>query len=158
MATLLTGERLLPAGTPPVKLVLAGSSLVPSADNGLVALLSTGVDPMDLRKDPGEMTRNTGYAEQIRNDPFTWQGGIRLETLQALGVAAGRVSTVLPSIDVPVLLVHGAKDDMAPVSGAEQAAKVLPDARTAIFADDLHNILNELDRDDVYRTIIEFIR
>jgi alpha-beta hydrolase superfamily lysophospholipase len=158
VATLLTGERLLPTGTPPAKLVLAGSTLVPSADNGLVALLATGIDPMDLRKDPGEMTRNTEYAEQIRHDPLTWQGGIRLETLQALGIAAGRVSTVLPGLDLPVLLVHGAKDDMAPAAGAEQAARTLPNARTAIFPDDLHNILNEIDRDEVYRVIIDFIR
>lgn len=101
VATLLTGERLIPAGTPPRKLVLTGSSLVPSADSGLVALLSTGMDPLDLRKDPGEMTRDTAYADQIRNDPLTWQGGLRLETLQALGIAAGRVSTVLPALDLP---------------------------------------------------------
>jgi alpha-beta hydrolase superfamily lysophospholipase len=154
VATLLVGER----GVRPGKLVLAGSSLVPSADSAIVALLATGIDPMDLRKDPGEMTRNTQYADQIRNDPLTWQGGIRLETLSSLGIAAGRVSTVLSSLDMPVLLVHGAKDDMAPAAGAEKAAQLLPDARTAIFPDDLHNILNEIDRDDVYRVIIDFIR
>jgi alpha-beta hydrolase superfamily lysophospholipase len=160
ITTLLTAERLLPAGIRPDALVLAGSTLVqrPDVDNGLVALLATGIDPMDLRKDPGEMTRDEAYAQQIREDPLTWQGGIRLETLRALGLAAGRVSTVLTGIDVPVLLVHGAKDDMAPAAGAQRAAELLPDARAVIFPDDLHNILNEIDRDEVYRVVTGFIR
>jgi alpha-beta hydrolase superfamily lysophospholipase len=160
ITTLLTAERLRPAGVRPEALVLAGSTLVflPDVENGLAALLATGIDPMDLRKDPGEMTRDPAYAQQIRADPLTWQGGIRLETLQALGLAAGRVSTVLGAIDVPVLLVHGAADDMAPAAAAQRAAELLPDARAVIFPDDLHNILNEIDRDEVYRVIADFIR
>jgi alpha-beta hydrolase superfamily lysophospholipase len=162
VATLLTAERLLPSGTRPSALVLAGSSLVqvPGVENELVALLATGIDPMDLRKDPGEMTRDPAYAQQIRDDVLTWQGGIRLETLQALGLAAARLSTVVESgtIDVPVLFIHGAKDDMASAAGAERAAELLPNARAVIFPDDLHNILNEIDRDEVYRVVIDFIR
>ncbi len=160
VTTLLTAERLLPKGVRPHGLVLAGSSLVqlPDLPNGLVALLATGIDPMDLRKDPGEMTRNAEYADQIRNDPLTWQGGIRLETLQALGLAAGRVSTVLGTVDIPVLLVHGEKDDMAPAAGARRVAELLPNARAVIYPDDLHNILNEIDRDAVHEEVIGFIR
>ncbi|GAB3894434.1 hypothetical protein GCM10029964_072890 [Kibdelosporangium lantanae] len=77
-------------------------------------MLASGVDPLDIRKDPAEMVRDPAYAAKIRSDPLTWQGGIRLETLASLGEAAGRLSTVLPTVDVPTLLVHGAADDLAP--------------------------------------------
>ncbi|MET0133209.1 MAG: alpha/beta fold hydrolase [Kibdelosporangium sp.] len=156
VATLLAGERRVPASA----LVLAGSTLLPSGPSGLAALLAGGIDPMDLRKDPGEMTRDPAYARQIRADPLTWQGGLRLETVQAWGGAAARVSDVVRSgaLRMPILLVHGEKDDMAPAAGAVEAARLLPDARTAIFPDDLHNILNEIDRADVYCAVIDFVR
>jgi alpha-beta hydrolase superfamily lysophospholipase len=154
IAVLLTGERAVR----PAALVLAGSSLVPDPNDGLPALLASGIDPWELRRDPGELTRHPGYAQQVRDDPLTWQGGLRKETLTALAEAASRLSTVLTSVSQPVLLLHGAADDMAPASGAERAAKLLPDARAVIFQEDRHNILNELDRDEVYRTVIEFVQ
>ncbi|MFD8500649.1 hypothetical protein [Amycolatopsis sp. NPDC059657] len=37
-------------------------------------------------------------------------------------------------------------------------AELLPDARAVVFPEDRHNILNELDREDVYRVLAEFVR
>ncbi|MFD4254309.1 alpha/beta fold hydrolase [Amycolatopsis thermoflava] len=160
VATLLTAERLLPSGTRPAAVVLAGSSIVPAPDagGGLAELLASGIDPLDLRKDPGELTRHPGYAQQIREDPLTWQGGIRVETLAALAAAAERLPAAVSALDVPVLLLHGEKDDLAPAEGARRAAELLPDAEAVIFPDDLHNILNELDRDEVHATFVDFVR
>ncbi|MFC0543375.1 alpha/beta fold hydrolase [Kutzneria chonburiensis] len=155
VATLLAAER----DVKPVKLVLAGSSVVMAdAPGGLVELLASGIDPMDLRKDPGELTRNTEYAQQIREDPLTWQGGLRPQTLMALAEAAPRLTAALPRLTLPVLLLHGEDDDLAPVAGAREAARRLPDARLVTFALDRHNILNELDRDEVHRVLVAFVR
>ncbi|WP_370949333.1 alpha/beta fold hydrolase [Amycolatopsis sp. cg5] len=151
VATLLAGE------ADPAALVLAGSSLVPDPSGGLAVLLASGIDPWELRKDPGEMTRHAGYAQQIRDDPLTWQGGLRMETLRALVEAAPRVADALGELNQPVLLLHGEADDMAPVAGALRAAELLPDARAVVFPDDRHNILNELDREEVYRVFTTFI-
>jgi alpha-beta hydrolase superfamily lysophospholipase len=133
---------------------------VPEVEAGLQALIASGIDLMGLRKDPGEMTRNAAYAQQIREDPLTWQGGIRLDTLRELGEARARLGAVVDAgtLTVPVLLMHGEEDDLAPVAGARAAASRLPDARTAIFPKDRHNLLNELDRDEVYRVLIDFAR
>ncbi|CCH31058.1 alpha/beta fold hydrolase [Actinosynnema sp. NPDC047251] len=156
VAALLTAERLLGTGKAPAALVLTGASLLPEA-SPLEALLASGVDPWDLRKDPGEMTRHTGYAEQLRNDPLTWQGGLRRETLRALTEAAPRTHAAVPKLDLPVLLLHGAEDDLAPATSAARAADVLPDARLAVFPEDRHNILNEIDRDEVHRVFADFV-
>ncbi|GAA3526586.1 alpha/beta hydrolase [Amycolatopsis ultiminotia] len=161
VAVLLAGERLRPAGRGPVALVLAGSSLVavPGRENGLAALLATGIDPLELRKDPGELNRDETVAARIRADPLTWQGGIRRETIAALGDAADRIERLLAArtLTVPVLLVHGEADDLAPAEGAGLAAGRLPDAETAVFPDDRHNVLNELDRHAVWRVLIDFL-
>jgi acylglycerol lipase len=164
VAALLTAERLLPAGVRPLGLVLTGSSLVPRSelpddDGGLAALLESGADLMSLRKDPGELTRNTQYAQQIREDPLTWQGGLRFQTLRALTDGWSRLDAVVKakSLDLPVLLLHGEDDDLAPAAGARRAAELLPGARAMVFPLDRHNILNEIDRDEVYRVLLEFV-
>jgi alpha-beta hydrolase superfamily lysophospholipase len=154
VATLLAAER----DVKPAKLVLAGSSVVVTdAPGGLIELLATGIDPMDLRKDPGELTRNTEYAQYVREDPLTWQGGLRPQTLMALAEAAPRLAAALPTLAMPVLLLHGEDDDLAPVAGAREAARLLPDARLVTFPLDRHNILNEIDRDEVYRVLAAFV-
>ncbi|WP_246258244.1 alpha/beta fold hydrolase [Amycolatopsis anabasis] len=161
VAALLTAERLWPAGVRPASLVLAGSGLVQvsDVDNALAALLASGIDPWDLRKDPGELTRNEAYAQQVRDDPLTWQGGLRVETLTALGEAGVRLGDAVESraLPLPVLLLHGEADDLAPAAGARRAAELLPDARAVIFPHDRHNILNEIDRDEVYRVLTDFV-
>jgi acylglycerol lipase len=160
VATLLTAERVLPAGWTPAGLVLTGSSLLPSTDTGgLAELIASGADLMELRKDPGELTRNERYAQQIREDPLTWDGGIRLETLKALVAGRDRTEAAVRggSLALPVLLLHGEEDDLAPVSGAREAAETLPDARLVTFPLDKHNILNELDRDAVYAVLVDFV-
>ncbi len=153
VSALLVGER----GVPATALVLAGSSLVVEGESWLLTVLSDGVDPWELRRDPSEMTRDEGYARQLREDPLTWQGGLRWETLGALGTAASRLPAVLEKLTLPVLFVHGAEDDMAPVAGVRRAVEQLPDARAEIFPEDRHNILNEIDRDQVYSVVVDFI-
>lgn len=160
VVTLLTAERLLPAGSRPAGLVLTGSSLVPRVpEDGPGLEVPPGVDPADFRKDPGELTRNTEYAQQIRDDPLTWQGGLRFPTLRSLVDGHIRLAKVVESraLSLPVLLVHGEEDDLAPAGGARRAAERLPDGRAVIFPLDRHNILNELDRDEVYRVLLEFL-
>jgi alpha-beta hydrolase superfamily lysophospholipase len=153
VSALLVAERDVPAKA----LVLAGSSLVPAGESWVLTALSGGVDPLELRRDPSEMTRDEAYAQQIRDDPLTWQGGVRAETLAAFGAAASRIPAALDKLTLPVLFVHGGEDDMAPVAGVRRAVELLPDARAAIFPQDRHNILNEIDRDRVYRAVLDFI-
>ncbi|MEC3981325.1 alpha/beta fold hydrolase [Amycolatopsis sp. H20-H5] len=117
VAALLAAERLRPTGVHPAGVVLCASSLVPvpAVEASLQALIDSGMDLMALRKDPGEMTRHTAYAQQIREDPLTWQGGIRRETLRALAEGRARLGAVVEAgtLDVPVLLLHGEEDDLA---------------------------------------------
>jgi acylglycerol lipase len=153
VSTLLVAE----SGVPATALVLAGSSLVAAGESWVLTVLAAGTDPWELRRDPSEMVRNPDYARQIREDPLTWQGGLRLETLGALGAAAPRIPAALEKLTLPVLFVHGEDDDMAPVAGVRQAVAALPDARAAIFPEDRHNILNEIDRDEIHRTVVAFV-
>jgi alpha-beta hydrolase superfamily lysophospholipase len=153
VSTLLVGEGVYT----PVGLVLAGSSLIPG-QSGLIELLASGIDPMDLRKDPGELSTNAEYAEQLRRDPLVWQGGLRPETLRALAEASVRIGNVLQSLTLPTLFLHGSADDLASAELARAAADQLPAAKAVIYPGKLHNILNESNRDEVYGDLVAFIR
>jgi acylglycerol lipase len=164
VATLLVGE--IRAGADPAAdvagLVLAGSSLlpVPGAADGLAALIASGVDLMDLRKDPGELVRDPEQAQRVRDDPLVWDGGLRPQTLAALGAAGARTHAVVTegALDhLPVLVLHGGADDLAPVAGAVELAERLPRGRIVVFDEDRHNVLHELDRDRVHAELLRFV-
>lgn len=163
VAALLVGE--IRAGADPAAdvtgLVLAGSSLLPvaGAADGLAAVIASGVDPMDLRKDPGELVRDPEQAQRVRDDPLVWAGGLRPQTLAALVAAGARTHAVVVegALDhLPVLVLHGGADDLAPVAGAVELAERLPRARIVVFDEDRHNVLHELDRDLVHAELLRF--
>ena len=53
-------------------------------------------------------------------------------------------------LDLPVLLLHGEDDPIVPVSVARSVAAALPRATLRVFPGDLHDVLNEHDRDIVH--------
>ncbi|WP_433282089.1 alpha/beta fold hydrolase [Pseudonocardia xinjiangensis] len=167
VATLLVGEIRTgtvsgPAADPAADtagLVLAGSSLLDGAQ-GLSALLASGVDPMELRKDPSELVRDPEQARLVREDPLVWDGGLRPQTLAALTAAGARTRAAVTdgALDhLPVLLLHGAEDDIAPAAGAVAVGELLPRARVVVYPGDRHNVLHELDRGEVHAELLRFV-
>jgi acylglycerol lipase len=167
VATLLVGEIRTgtvsgPAADPAADtagLVLAGSSLLHGAQ-GLSALLASGVDPMELRKDPSELVRDPEQARLVREDPLVWDGGLRPQTLAALTAAGARTRAAVTdgALDhLPVLLLHGAEDDIAPAAGAVAVGELLPRARVVVYPGDRHNVLHELDRGEVHAELLRFV-
>jgi pimeloyl-ACP methyl ester carboxylesterase len=68
----------------------------------------------------------------------------------AAGLAEGRP-------DVPVLFVHGEDDPVVPVGDARANAAALPQAQLVVFPGDLHDVLNEHDRDVVHESVAAFV-
>ena len=115
-------------------------------------------DEVDI--DPSEMfSTHPEYVHALLHDPLTWHGGFRPETVRALaatwpeiaaGLAAGRP-------DVPVLFVHGEEDPVVPIDDARANAAALPQARLVVLPGDLHDVLNEHDRDVVHESVTAFV-
>ena len=58
---------------------------------------------------------------------------------------------------MPVLFVHGEDDPVVPVADARANAASLPQARLTTFPGDLHDVLNEHDRDVVHESVAAFV-
>lgn len=110
--------------------------------------------------DPTEaLSTHPDYVHALLHDPLTYKGGFRADTLRAIvdtwpeiaaGLAAGRPG-------VPTLLVHGEDDPIVPVEHARAVAAMLPEATLRTFPGDLHDVLNEHDRDAVHDVVARFV-
>ena len=63
------------------------------------------------------------------------------------------VSDPAPTSGTP----HGGQDPVVPVSDARFVAAALPRAELAVFPGDLHDVLNEHDRDAVHDVVVRFL-
>jgi alpha-beta hydrolase superfamily lysophospholipase len=138
--------------------VLSGGPLRPL---GWVAEeLASGRDETEGGEPPEFLSTHPDYVHALLHDPLTWKGGFTRSMLLALektwpeieaGVAADRPQ-------LPTLFVHGTADPIAPVADAEELAGRLSRARITVFEGDLHDVLNEHDRDAVHEVVAEFVR
>jgi alpha-beta hydrolase superfamily lysophospholipase len=138
-------------------LVLSGPPLL--AQVWIEAEIASGAAETEAG-DPTEwLSTHPDYVHALLHDPLTWKGGFRRETLLAVkavwpevaaGLAEGRPG-------LTVLLVHGEADPVVPVDDARAVARALPDARLRTFPGDLHDVLNEHDRDAVHEVVAAFV-
>lgn len=99
------------------------------------------------------------YVHALMHDPLCVQDGFHHATLRALQATWPEVAATLADgrPRMPVLVVHGENDPIVPVSVARYAAATLPQATLRVFPGDLHDVLNEHDRDVVHEALVSFL-
>ncbi len=166
LPTAMFGHSLGASVTAAAALITRPDALILSAlgaqqGTGLQAVaeaVSAGIDPITLGADPLTMTHNVEHADFVRNDPYTWQQGIRLETLHALGAGWVDLRSAAAQLAMPTLLLHGDQDSLSAIEGARQYAAWSSTAVLQEFPGDLHNVIHEHDRDDVERVMVDFLK
>jgi acylglycerol lipase len=139
-------------------LVLSGAPL--RRQGWVEAELASGGSPELADVDPSEVfSTHPEYVHALMHDPLTWHGGFRIESLLAITrvwpEAGAGLAEGLP--ELPVLFVHGEDDPIVPVADARAGAAQLPGARLVTFPGDLHDVLNEHDRDAVHDIVGAFV-
>jgi acylglycerol lipase len=139
-------------------LVLSGSPL--RRQEWVEEMLAAGEDADLPDVDPGEVfSTHPEYVHALMHDPLTWHGGFRRETLEGITRAwphaAAGLAEGLP--DLPTLFVHGEDDQIVQLADARAGAARLPRARLVTFPGDLHDVLNEHDRDAVHEVVAAFV-
>ena len=137
--------------------VFSGAPLLP-VDWVFAELEGTVPEIGDL--DPTAMlSSHPDYVDALLHDPLAHQGGFRHETLRAIIAAWPEVEASLAEGGpaVPVLLVHGEQDPVVPLEVARSVASRVPAAELRTFPGDLHDVLNEHDRDDVHDVVATWL-
>jgi len=111
-----------------------------------------GVDPSLVSRDP-EVVR------AYREDPLVFHGKLPARTVAELAAAVGRFPAEVPQIRLPLLVMHGTKDALAPVAGAtmvhERAAST--DKTLRLYEGLYHEILNEPERQTVLGDLLSWL-
>ena len=118
---------------------------------------SEGVESPDPR---AMFSTHPDYVDALLHDPLVYRGSVPRETIVAIirtwsevtaAVAEGRPS-------IPALFLHGEDDPVVPVDDSRAIVAQLPRATLRTFPGDLHDVLNEHDRDAVHDVVAEFVR
>lgn len=113
--------------------------------------LRTGMDLSGISRDPAAV-------RTVRDDPlFHRVGTARLST--EVVAAIERVQRLAPSLDVPVLLLHGAADTMVSPEGTRAffARLTVPDRELIEYADAYHALFADLDASRVLADVRRWI-
>jgi alpha-beta hydrolase superfamily lysophospholipase len=113
--------------------------------------ISAGIDPTALSRDPA-------VQEAYRTDPRipkTLSARLIWELLRAVE----RVGTLAPSIDVPLLLLHGEVDPLCAAEGSRRfhAGLRSPGSEVILYPGLRHEILNEPERERVLEDAVAWI-
>jgi alpha-beta hydrolase superfamily lysophospholipase len=138
-------------------LVLSGGPLRPI--DWVEAELATGLDETEGGEPTGFLSTHPEYVHALLHDPLTWKGGFRREMLLAL---RDTWSELVPGLEAglpesTVLVVHGTEDPIVPIDDARWVAGVLKSGRLVERTGDLHDVLNEHDRDEIHDVVAEFL-
>ncbi|HXY27857.1 MAG TPA: alpha/beta fold hydrolase [Acidimicrobiales bacterium] len=136
-------------------LVLSGTPLAPLA---WVAELAQLGPEAELSLDAADLSSDPFYLDELENDPLAFTSAAGAASLLAvLPPAWEELEESLTRITIPVLLVHGGGDPLAPLPATRAGASRLPDVRISEFPGARHDVLNEHDHRAVARTIADFV-
>lgn len=134
-------------------LVLSGAAVRPL--EWVAAELAGEVEELEELDPTTLLSRHPDYVHALTHDPLVFHGGFPRENLLGMTRAWPEVEAALQAgrPTFPVLLVHGENDPLVPLSVPREVAERLPDATLRVFPGDLHDVLNEHDRDRVHDVV-----
>lgn len=97
------------------------------------------------------------FAEDDLDDPLLYKGPLYAHTAIVINNAANFVREHIDSVRVPVLFVHGARDEVAPVRYVDDAVALMGErAKLFLYAEGNHDILRDVT--SIHDEILSWIR
>jgi alpha-beta hydrolase superfamily lysophospholipase len=138
-------------------LVLSGPFIGGNAQ--VEGLLS--IDPLpEVPIDPSILSRDPAVGEAYAGDELVYHGPFHRVTLEATFAAVRKVGTGPGFGDLPTLWIHGEGDVLAPLAATQEAVHRLRGSNFEehIYPGAQHEVLNEINRDEVLGDVIHFLR
>ena len=109
--------------------------------------------------DPSGMSRDSDTVRSYAEDPLVYHGGYKRELLEAEVVALDRFNEEIDRLTMPVLFLHGDADPFVPAQTSAQAVERMPARikRAKIYPGAKHELVNELNREEVIAEIESFV-
>jgi len=114
-----------------------------------------GVFPID----PSLVSRDPDVVRAYREDPLVFHGKLPARTVNELAAAVSRFSTDVPSIRIPLLVMHGGGDRIVPPAGSTTVHQLAGsrDKTLKIYDGLYHEILNEPEKTRVLDDLVAWL-
>lgn len=105
------------------------------------------------------ISRDEEILAKHQADPLIYRGKILARTGSEMNRAVQKINRIVERISVPLLVMHGGDDQIAPVSGSNElyAQVSSSDKRLKIYDGLYHEILNEVEREAVKADIVAWM-
>lgn len=138
-------------------LMLSGPLVLPGEDQppwlvAIAKLLGKVVPTLGtLALDPKSVSRDPKVVENYENDPLNYHGKVKAGTGAALLTRLQTFPARLPSLTLPLLVMHGEKDKLTNPEGSKLVDKLAgsTDKTLTIYPGLFHEIFNEPEQDQV---------
>lgn len=113
----------------------------------------------DTPIDPDTLSRDHEVGKAYLADPLVWHGKFKPPTVRAFSDVLAVIAESGGLGDLPTLWVHGSDDRLVPIDDIREGIERVRGSRleTRIFDGARHEVLNEINRDEVLRTVTTFI-
>jgi acylglycerol lipase len=123
-------------------------------------LLSVVVPTLGVyRVDPSRISRDPAVVQAYRDDPLVHHGALPVRTVAEVGTAVERFPAQVPRLRLPLLVMHGGADSIAPPSGSRMVHQRAgsPDRTLRLYDGLYHEILNEPERETVLGDVVGWL-
>jgi alpha-beta hydrolase superfamily lysophospholipase len=123
------------------------------------ALLALDEIP-DVPLDIGTLSTDPAVGEAYAADPLVWHGPFKRPTLEAIERGLAAVAGGPSLGELPLLWIHGEKDELVPLEGSRAGIEHLRGPRFAerVYPGGRHEMFNEVNADEVVADVTAFIR
>ena len=145
-------------------LVLSGAAIDPSVgspvERALAGVLSRVAPNLAVtRLDSATVSRDPAVVAAYDADPLNYHGRIRARTGAEILASVDRVISRMPTVTLPILVMHGGADRLVSPKGseiiAEQAASA--DLTHKVYDGLYHEIFNEPEQDEVLDDVVTWL-
>lgn len=138
-----------------------GEDLQPSLVVALFSVLSSVIPKSYYvqRDSPAVLSTNPGIHDNWNNDPLTYKGQWRLGTSRAMLQAARDLKPRMSELRVPLYMIHGGADELAPASGATYIKDNAQseDVTLTIYDGLRHELINEIGKDQIIQELTQWL-
>jgi alpha-beta hydrolase superfamily lysophospholipase len=109
--------------------------------------------------DPAGMSRDQQTVRSYADDPLVYHGGYKRPLLEAEVEALDRFNEDIDKLTMPVLFLHGEADPFVDAATSRRAVERMPASDKVIktYPGARHELVNELNRDEVIEEISGFV-
>lgn len=112
---------------------------------------------LNNRLDPYHLSKNTNKVKKYIKDPLV-HNRISLKMFSEVNMAIDKIENESEKINIPVLLLHGKKDNIISFKGTKKISKKINNSKLILYEGLYHEPHNDLEKNEILDNYTSFIK